>query len=269
MALPVFVRTATTTVEVGGTSPIAVTITVNVGDYVVCAINAMTVAPTITSITGGGGTPAERVTNTHTNIGTQIAKIWSYTATSGAASVSVAYSGAPEAVALSVSIYSGVGSLGATGVKGSGAGSSADPNVDVTTTVGSSLVVGSFANWANNAMTAKNGSTVRTDAGGTGVTDIRGGLADRASASAASFNLAVTEVSGEWSAVGLELIGSDVGGTYNVGSRMVPPVGPRDQRGFLIPRATYISVPTVVAVTVVERRTLFHVGTRVGSRRAN
>lgn len=249
---PTFLRGGSAVQTAPVSSPIALSITVNAGEYVVCSINdAENSALTVTSITGGGGTPAQRVARSHTNTGTQRTQIWSYLATAGASSVSVAFTGTPLAAELSVAIYSDVSGLGPnTGANDCGASSTvADPNTNITTTSPTSRVVGAAVNWANNAMTAKNGSSVRSDTGGTGATDIRGGIFDNTYGTVGSNNIAVTEAAGEWAAVAIELLSGGLVDPGIRGTRGLPFKGPRDARGFLKQRVWSTDIPASNPIT--------------------
>ncbi|HEV2192917.1 MAG TPA: LamG-like jellyroll fold domain-containing protein [Nitrosopumilaceae archaeon] len=188
----------------GSATPIAVTKTVTARNTVVVAIVETPATVAVTSITGGGTYTQQ---GTFTNGVTKV-ELWSTTAggATAASSVSVAFSGTADQVAVGVSEYSGVVALGTTATN---SGVTANPTISKTTVDNNNWIVSGLGGSSGSTETAPTALTgnLRT-AVGTIIgnnNDVALGIVDNTAATPSSVTTSETHAADTWAAVALEL----------------------------------------------------------------
>lgn len=198
----------------GGSSPLAVTLTITSGDtaIVVTSVTPTTVA--VSTITGGG---------TYVQKGSQITgankvEIWATAAGAAttASSVSVSFTGSPTDLEIAVADYSGVLALGNVN---NGTNSNANPTVGVTAQDNNNIVVAGFAS-PSPAYTTGTGNLRQNPSS---CSTVVVGLNDNTTVSLGlTITNTVTHGAANWAAVALELRSLSGHGTQ-VGAILVGP----------------------------------------------
>jgi hypothetical protein len=190
-------------------SPIVVTVTINAGETAVLHFVSVGGTGGVTSITGGG-TWTKRTSNIFTGTSRINSEIWTTDAgaAAGAASVSVAYNGAPVAIACEVGAYTGVLGIG---VAATPVGqSTSSPTISLATQDANNWIIGAFGSddfsEAPATYTASGaGVTNRGDAGVSAATDAHTAILDNTRATVGSVSVAITYAAASYSVVALEL----------------------------------------------------------------
>jgi hypothetical protein len=215
-----FVTAGSNVETVGTASPMSVTVTITAGHTAFAVIHFGASGGAVTSITGGG-TWTKICEITNNGIAGYRSELWAtgVGAAASAASVSIAWSGAPEAVAAMVSDYSGVLALGNNATNRSGA-ASANPNVSLTLQDANNYIIAGGEAWDTTAFTVSGSNTIRAQQSGSGASDIIGAALDNTQAGTGSITATLLHASNEWTMVAVEARSVAPGGNNPTDERM-------------------------------------------------
>jgi hypothetical protein len=202
-------------VEVSGTpisSPMSVTVTITAGETGVAVIHFGAVGGAVTSITGGG-TWTKICEITNNGLAAYHSELWATDpgAATSAASVSIAWSGAPEAIEVSIGSYPGILAWGNNATNRSGSAST-NPNVSLTLQDTNNWIIAGGASWDTTAFTVSGTNVIRKQQSGSGASDIVGALLDNTQAGTGSITATLLHASNEWTMVGVEARSVSPGG---------------------------------------------------------
>jgi hypothetical protein len=194
-------------VEVSGTpigTPMSVTVTITAGETGVAVIHFGAVGGAVSSITGGG-TWTKICEITNNGLAAYHSELWATDpgAASSASSVSIAWTGSPEAIEVSIGSYPGILAWGNNATNRSGSASS-NPNGTLTTQDNDNWLLFGVGAWDTTAFTVSGSNVIRKQQSGSGASDIVGGLFDTTRATPGSLTGTALHASNEWTWVGVE-----------------------------------------------------------------
>lgn len=224
-------------VEVSGTpiaTPISVTVAITANHTAIAVVHFGASGGAVTSLTNGG-TWTKICEITNNGLAAYHSELWAtgVGASATASSVSVAWSGSPEAISVEIADYSGIAALGNNATNRSGS-ASANPNVALTLQDANNFIIAGGGAWDTTAFTVSGGNTIRKQQSGSGSSDIIGALLDNTQAGTGSITATLLHASNEWTMVAVEARSTTGGGAPPfIGARTVfnDPLSSRQSSG--------------------------------------